>query len=80
LWTFNPAYASEGNKYRNGKEERNVELEKDERGVKYKKERKEKQSNRNEKKNKKKMEMTKEIRTERKKTLPNTLQCNACVL
>jgi hypothetical protein len=32
---FNPAYASEGNKYENRKEERNLELEKDERGVKY---------------------------------------------
>jgi hypothetical protein len=43
LWTFNLAYASEGNKYRNGKEERNINLEKDERGVKYnKKGRKEK--------------------------------------
>jgi hypothetical protein len=40
---FNPACASEGNKYRNGKEERNIELEKDERGIKYNtKERKEK--------------------------------------
>jgi len=42
LWTFSAAFASEGNKYRNGKEERNIEMEKDEGGVKYNtKERKE---------------------------------------